>query len=138
MPPSATPTSTKETKRGHRIRIKMKRNKSRDSSDSSSQNQPDPPPKAKRNLFNIGSISSSHSSSTNSWKAGDSITMNGDITSPKSPSPLVTSASANSFPSISEPPPPLSPLTRKQSLACVFQEKLSTDEAEDNESECYM
>ena len=139
---SATPTSTKQSKRGHRIRIKLKRSshsKSRDSSASdstSSQNQPDPPTlKAKRNLFSIGS---SRSSSTSSIKAGDSVTVNGDITSPRSPS-LPMSTSGNSLPSIDQPPPPPSPdvvLTRKQSLAHVFQEKLGTDEAEDNESEC--
>lgn len=140
---STPPTSTKQLKRGHRIRIKLKRSsKSRDSIDStSSPNQLDPPPKAKRNLFNIGSIGSSHSSSTNSWKAGDSVTVNGDITSPRSPS-LPMSTSGSSLPSVDEPPPPpASPhpdvkLTRKQSLAHVFQEKLGTDEAEDNESKC--
>ena len=139
---SATPSSTKQSKRGHRIRIKLKRSsKSRDSIDStSSSNQLDPPPKAKRNLFNIGSISSSHSSSTSSWKAGDSVTVNGDITSPRSPS-LPMSTSGSSLLSVDEPPPPSSPhpdvkLTRKESLAHVFQEKLGTDEAEDNESKC--
>ena len=140
---STPPTSTKQSKRGHRIRIKLKRSsKSRDSIDStSSPNQLDPPPKAKRNLFNIGSIGSSHSSSTNSWKAGDSVTVNGDITSPRSPS-LPMSTSGSSLLSVDEPPPPpASPhpdvkLTRKQSLAHVFQEKLGTDEAEDNESKC--
>ena len=59
--------------------------------------------------------------------------MNGDIVSPTSPS-LATSASASSLPSIDDPPPVMK-LSRKESLAHVFQEKLSTDEAEDNESE---
>ena len=78
-------------------------------------------PKAKRALFNVGGTNNSVSSSRSS---SASVTMNGH--EPSSPgSPLVfNSMSMNSLPSIGES---MEKLSRKESLAHVFQEKLSSE-----------
>ena len=151
LPPPLSNKDSNSSKRS-RIRIKMKRNKSRDSTSSDSsqqlsqpQEQPQQPQqqttdqsKAKRALFSVkgnqDSISSSHSSSTNSWKGADSVAVNG-FTEPDSPaSPLVVNnMSMNSLPSIGESSNEKS--SRKQSLAHVFQEKLGTEFDETDETE---
>ena len=84
-------------------------------------------PKAKRALFNVGgtnnSVSSSHSS----------VTMNGlEPTSPGSPL-VFNSMSMNSLPSVGES---LEKIGRKESLAHVFQEKLSSEADETDELDC--
>lgn len=142
--PSSSETSSKppsQQKRGSRIRIKLKRNKHRYSSEKQERRESSEPPKAKRALFSVGetngSVTSSHSSSTSSLRASDSATVNGfEAESPASPLTL-NNASTNSLLSSDERLPRIS---RKESLAQVFQEKLSTeeDEADDIEGEQYF
>lgn len=136
-------------KRGHRIRIKLKRHKTRDKIETTQQQQQQEQqqqqqstdqPKAKRALFNIGgtsgSVTSSHSSSTSSLKGMEMVTMNGH--EPSSPmSPLtVSSMSTNSLlPLVDVDDEQSLRISRKESLAQVFQEKLSAEASEADEAE---
>ena len=134
--PSSSETSSKPSshhKRSHRIRIKLKRNKHRYSSEKQEQSDQ---PKVVRALFSVGetngSVSSSYSSSTSSRKASDSATISGtEVEIPNSPLTL-NNESTNSLLSSDDRMPRIS---RKESLAQVFQEKLVTEEDEEDESE---
>ena len=89
-----------------------------------------------RALFSVGetngSVSSSYSSSASSRKASDSATISGaEVEIPSSPLTL-NNESTNSLLSSDERMPRIS---RKESLAQVFQEKLVTEEDEEDESE---